>query len=233
MNRGIYSAASAMAAAERRVEAISSNLANAGAVGFKRKGVVTHSFQNSLNKRMAPQITNRESTDFSQGMLRSTGSEYDLALDGRGFFVVDTADGEAFTRNGTFHVDQNGALQTRDGYAVAWDGPRGTLDPLGVQPSIDTAGNVRQGTNDVGRIKLVDFADPARLEVDRHGNLRAKADLVRQPAVGLVRQGMLENANVNAIDELVGLIAAQRSFESSARTLSSIEQILRRVTAAR
>jgi flagellar basal-body rod protein FlgF len=233
MNRGIYAAATAMAAAERRVETISSNLANAGAVGFKRKGVITHSFQNQMNKLMAPQVTTRESTDFSQGILRTTGGDFDLALEGEGFFAVDTAEGQVFTRNGAFHIDQDGVLQTRDGYPVAWEGSRGTIDPAGGSVSVDSGGNVWQGSNNVGRIRIVDFADSSKLHVDRHGNMRADADGIEQPATGIVRQGMLENANVNAIDEMVGLIAAQRSFESSARLISSIEQIMRRITSGR
>lgn len=233
MNRGIYSAASAMAAAERRVEAISSNLANAGAIGFKRKGLVTHSFRSTLNSQMSPQVTNREAIDFSQGPLRSTSGDFDLALEGRGFFSIDTPGGEVYTRNGSFQIDQNGVLQTRDGYPVAWEGSRGTIDPAGAPVSIDSAGNVRQGSNEIGRLRIVDFANTSGLEVERSGNLRARADMVEQPPTGLVRQGMLENANVNAIDEMVGLIAAQRSFESSARLISSIEQIMRRITGGR
>ncbi|MBK8180100.1 MAG: flagellar hook basal-body protein [Planctomycetes bacterium] len=151
MNRGIYAAATAMAAAERRVETISSNLANAGAVGFKRKGVITHSFQNQMNKLMAPQVTTRESTDFSQGILRTTGGDFDLALEGEGFFAVDTAEGQVFTRNGAFHIDQDGVLQTRDGYPVAWEGSRGTIDPAGGSVSVDSGGNVgRAATTSAG-----------------------------------------------------------------------------------
>jgi flagellar basal body rod protein FlgG len=233
MNRGIYAAASAMAAAEQRVEAITSNLANVGAVGFKRKGVVVHSFQSALNAHMQPQIVSHESTDFSQGSLRPTDGTYDLAFEGRGFFAVDTAQGEVYTRNGAFHIDASGVLQTRDGVPVAWDGPRGTLNALSDPATIDSQGNVRQNGIELGRLKLVDFADPSVLTLDRQGNLRAPAQAPRQAPTGVVRQGALENANTNAIDEMVGLIAAQRSFESSARTLSTIEQVLRRMTNSR
>jgi flagellar basal-body rod protein FlgF len=233
MNRGIYAAASAMNAAQQRVEAITANLANVGAVGFKRKGVVTHSFQNTLQKHMQPQITTREISDQSQGSLRPTEGEYDLAFEGPGFFAIDTDKGELYTRNGAFHVDQTGVLQTRDGWPVAWEGSRGTIDALGSKPTIDSQGNVRQDGNDIGRLKLVDFARPQALKSDRGGNLRAGPDANQQAPGGVLRQGMLENANVNAIDEMVQLIAAQRSFESSARTLGTIEQVLRRITNSR
>ena len=233
MNRGIYAAASAMNAAEQRVETIAANLANAGAVGFKRKSVVTHSFQNALNRHMQPQISSHETTDYSQGSLRSTEGEYDLALQGSGFFAVDTQQGEVYTRNGAFHVDSKGVLQTREGDPVAWESARGTVDPQGKVPSIDAQGNVRQEDKVIGRLKLVDFAKPEQLTVDRMGNLRAPADALRQAPIGQVRQGYLEVSNVNAIDEMVGLISAQRAFESSARTLSSIEQVLRRMTNSR
>lgn len=233
MNRGIYAAASAMGAAEKRVEAITANLANVGATGFKRKGLVTHSFQSALRPRMQPQITVRESLDTTQGSLRHTGGEFDLAIEGRGFFAVDTPDGEIYTRNGAFHVDPSGVLQTREGLPVAWEGSRGTLDPLGSSPVIDSQGNVRQDGSEIGRLKLVDFDRPNKLSPDVTGGLRAGVDLVEQAPTGSVRQGMLEMANVNAVDEMVSLIAAQRSFESAARTLSSIEQVMRRLTNSR
>jgi len=233
MNRGIYAAASAMNAAQQRVEAITANLANAGAVGFKRKGVVTHSFQNTLQKHMQPQIATREISDQSQGVLRPSESEYDLAFEGPGFFAIDTDKGEVYTRNGAFHVDPSGVLQTREGWPVAWEGQRGTIDPLGSKPTVDSQGNVRQDGNEIGRLKLVDFARPQALKSDRGGNLSAGPDAARQAPSGVLRQGMLENANVNAIDEMVQLIAAQRSFESSARTLGTIEQVLRRITSSR
>ncbi len=219
-----------MAAAEQRVEAITSNLANAGAIGFKRKNVVTHSFQNALKKNMQPQISSRASIDFTQGALRPTDGEFDLALEGPGFFAVDTKQGEVYTRNGSLHIDQNGVLQTRDGVPVAWEGSRGTLNALGGATTVDLQGRVRQDGSDIGRLKLVDFTDPSVLEVDRQGNLRAPASALRQAPIGVVRQGFLENANTNAIDEMVGLIAAQRSFESSARTMTTIEQTLSRMT---
>lgn len=233
MNRGLYSAASAMSAAEQRVETIASNLANAGAVGFKRKAVVTHAFKSALNKHMQPQLSSKERTDYSQGTLHSTASEYDLALQGPGFFTIDTAQGESYTRNGAFHVDQNGVLQTRDGSPVAWEGGRGTIDPLGEAVTIDAAGNVRQNKSDIGRLKIVDFKDDSLLETDPSGNQRPTAAMDVQAAAGLVRQGFLESANVNAIDEMVGLIAAQRSFESSARTMAAIEQVMKRMTNSR
>lgn len=233
MGNGLYSAASAMSAAERRVETISSNLANAGAVGFKRKGVVTHTFQSTLNKHMQPQISTTERTDYSQGTLRSTDSPFDLALQGSGFFTIDTPQGEVYTRNGAFHVDQNGVLQTRDGSPVAWKGGRGTIDALGKTVSVDAEGNVRQDETVLGQLKIVDFVDPSPLVTDRQGNQRPTAPMVEQAATGLVRQGFLEDANVNAIDEMVGLISAQRSFESSARTMTSIEQVLKRMTNSR
>ncbi|MEO6708640.1 MAG: flagellar hook-basal body protein [Planctomycetota bacterium] len=233
MNRGIYAAASAMAAAEQRVEAITANLANAGAVGFKRKGVVTHSFQSTLHRKMQPQIASSERTDWTQGSLRSTEGTYDLALEGPGFFAVDTDRGEGYTRNGAFHIDSGGVLQTRAGLPVAWDGPRGTINAEGGAPSVDSQGNVRQDGNEIGRLRLVDFANSGVLTLDREGLLRAPAGAARQASAGTLHQGVLENANVNAIDEMVALISAQRSFESSARTLSTIEQVLRRMTNSR
>jgi flagellar basal-body rod protein FlgG len=231
MNRGLYSGVQAMSAAERRLESIATNLANVSVQGYKRRGTSTQSFDATLRGRLERQVRTHTRIDFSQGPLESTGEPYDLALTGSGFFTVDTPRGEAYTRGGRFHIDAEGVLQTQDGFPVAWDGARGTIDPQGLEVRIDPEGQVWQGEQQVGRLRLVDFADPGRLEPDRSGYLHAPPGLREAAREGEVRQGHLERSNVSAVDEMVALIATQRSYESAARLMSAIEQGYRRLTA--
>jgi flagellar basal-body rod protein FlgF len=233
MNGGLYSGIAAMNAAERRLEAVAANLANVSATGYKRVGTATQSFASELRGKMEPQIATRTVHDFSQGELRATGNTYDFALTGSGFFAVETAAGERYTRSGQFRLDENGTLLNLDGYPVAWEGARGVIDPLGEEPVVDRAGNVRQAEVDLGRLRIVDFDDSARLVVGRGGLFDAPQGMRETFSAADVQQGSLEGSNVSPMDEMVALISTQRRFESASRLLTMIEQSYRRLTRPR
>jgi len=232
MNKGLYEGVAAMSTAEQRLDSIVANLANLNVNGFKRHGASTESFDTVLRGATRRQVATRTSIDFQQGTLRSTGNTYDLALAGEGFFVVETPEGEAYTRDGQLRIDEAGVLQTHAGYPVAWDGPRGTIDPLGEPVLFDAGGTVWQGETDVGKLKLVNFLARDELKPSRSGLFRGTAALREATHTAEVKQGFLERANVNAVDEMVGMISAQRSFESAARLLSMIDQTYRRLTSS-
>lgn len=233
MNRGLYNGVAAMSSAERGLDAVASNLANLGVNGYKRRAAATQSFDTMLRGKLERQVGTRTSVDFAQGTLRNTENAYDLALSGRGFFAVETPRGEAYTRNGQFHIDGEGRLQSVEGYSVAWDGGRATVDTEGPEIIVDQEGAVWQGTDKLGNLKLVNFADPSQLEVQGSGYFTAPGGARRAAREGDVVQKSLETANVSAIDEMVELIALQRNYESSARLMSNIEQTYKRLTAQR
>ena len=232
MNNGLYDGVAAMASAEKRLESIVSNLANLNVNGFKRRGSSTESFDAVLRGVTRRQVTTRTSIDFQQGTLRPTGNAYDLALAGQGFFAVETPDGEAYTRDGQFRMDEKGVLQTHKGYPVAWEGARGSIDPLGEKVLIDKAGVVWQGSDQIGQIKLLNFDKPETLTQAGEGLFMRTAGVQSAAHTAEIRQGYLERANVNAVDEMVGMISAQRSFESATRLLSMIDQTYRRLTSS-
>ncbi len=233
MSDGLYSAVAAMRAAERQLEGITTNLANVDVHGYKRVTTATRSFDRLLGGRSKRVIDVESERDFSQGTLVTTGNTLDLALHGEGFFAVETPEGEAFTRGGRFRLDETGVLQTQEGYPLAWEGSRGTIDPQGVEPKVDFQGQIWQGPTQVGRLKLVQFADNAGLTVDRGGVFRDSANIERVPASAEVRQGALESANSNAVDELVAMVTIQRRFEAASKVVSMIEQSFRRLNNAR
>jgi flagellar basal-body rod protein FlgF len=231
MNRGLYAGVEAMTAAERRLDVIAGNLANLSVNGYKRRSTATASFEAALAGRVERQISTRTTVDWSQGAIEATGNDYDLALQGEGFLAVETPAGEAYTRGGSMRLDSQGVLQTREGYPLAWQGGRGRIDPLGEAVRIDAEGFVWQGEEQVGQLKLANFESPQRLRRDGQGYLHA-APTLKQTAHELeLRQGHVERSNVSAVDEMIALVATQRSYESAARLMSSIEQGYRRLTA--
>ena len=233
MSQGLYEGVSAMDSAQRRMEAITSNLANLGVNGFKRRSISTSSFDVVLQGQVKRQIGTRTVVDHSQGALQQSDGAFDLALSGRGFFAVETTEGEAYTRNGQFRIDDSGVLQTFDGHPVAWQGARGTIDPTGDKVLVDPEGHVSQGEQQLGQLRIVDFERLSDLQQDRSGYYHAPRGLQEAPHGAVVRQGVLESANINAVDEMVEMITAQRSFESATRLMNMIDQTYRRLNQLR
>ena len=233
MNTGLYDGVAAMASAEKRLESIVSNLANLNVNGFKRHGAATRSFDAVLRGQTRRQVTTKTTIDFQQGTLRPTGNTYDLALAGKGFFVLETPEGPAYTRDGQFRIDDEGVLQTHTGFPVAWDGAGGVIDPLGEEVRFDPGGEVWQGATSVGRLRIQNFESLEQLRPTRGGFYKAPPGQIDATHTAEVRQGFLERANVNAVDEMVGMISAQRSFESATKMLSMIDQTYRRLMSSR
>jgi flagellar basal body rod protein FlgG len=233
MSQGLYEGVAAMHSAERRMEAIASNLANMGVHGFKRRSQATNAFDVVLRGQLQRQVGTRTVVDHGQGTLVQSDGQFDLALAGAGFFAVETEGGEAYTRNGQFRVDDSGVLQTLEGYPVAWQGARGTIDPTGLPVLVDPEGRVMQGEAALGQLRIVDFEDTGALTQDRRGYYHAQARAQEAPHRASVRQGLLEAANVHAVDEMVAMIAAQRAFESATRLMQMIDQTYRRLNSLR
>lgn len=233
MDSGLFSGVEAMRAGERQLDAIAANLANLDSPAYKRQNTVTHAFDIGVGEHRQRTVRTETSTDFSQGEIARTGNALDLALEGDGFFVVETPTGEAYTRDGAFHIDENGVLQSASGSAVAWDGARGRIEPIGDPVTIDATGVVRQGVNQLGKLRVVDFADKHALSIDREGYFHAPRGQSPTTPTATVHQGAVEKSNSTSIDELVAMIRVQRGFESASSLVKSIEQSYRRLNAQR
>lgn len=168
-------------------------------------------------------------TSFRQGPLRETGNPLDLALEGPGFFAVETPAGVRYTRAGSFRLDAEGYLSDPAGHRVLGvDGPIqvGQEGPVAVgqDGAIFVAGAL------VGELLLVDFADP-NAELRKEGaNLFAPQEEAEAlaPEGTRVAQGMLEGSAVNVVEGLVRLIELQRAYESSQRVVRSYDETLDR-----
>jgi len=210
-------AASGMRSRMESLDMLANNLANADTSGYKTDRefynlYVSPEAEAAGGSPATLPVIEKPWTDFSQGLLRSTGSPLDLALTGKGFFAVDGPSGSLYTRNGNFRVSAAGRLVTADGYPVkAVGGAKLQLDPsMAVDVSSD--GTVNQGGQPVGQIQISDFSDPG--SVTKQGASYFRSDAAVQVASGVeVAQGKLESSNVGPSESAVRLVSVMRQFE--------------------
>lgn len=233
MDTSLSSAVQAMNSGERRLDAIAANLANLQAPGYKRVTSFQHVLEQTTQGQTTREIVAQSTIDFTQGPIEETDNPLDLALQGDGFFAVETQEGEAYTRNGRFHLDPQGVLLDSGGNPVAWEGARGTIDPVGAPILVDTSGAVRQGENELGRLKLVDFEERNALKLDAQGYFHASKDMQALPATAEVRAEAIERANTESIDELVSMIRVQRNYDLASNVIRTVEQSYRRLNQQR
>ena len=229
MNIGLYRTVAAMRTNQQRVEIISSNIANAETLGFKRMLHVAHGARNAAHHPSHEQVVTGTTLDLQQGILMHTGQEFDLALEGDGFFLVESPDGEVMTRSGMFSLSGEGVLTTTEGNPVIWDGSRGRIDPANGRVLVSGSGEVVQNGQTVGRLRIVDVESDNDIEVDETGRYRLRKGKEYIDSGAMVQQGALERANVQTVDELVELIAAQRSFEMASQTFRLISESYQRL----
>jgi len=253
--KALHIAASGMAAQERNVEVISNNIANLRTTGFKRQRA---EFQDMLYENVRRMGTSSSddgtlvptgvqigsgvrlaatSRLHSQGNVANTNKDYDMAIQGEGFFQVQLPDGSTgYTRDGTFAVDPTGALVTVDGYRlqpsiVVPDNTRGvSISRQGVVEA--QVGDNPQPRN-LGQINLAVFTNTAGLEAIGDNfyleTAASGAPQISNPGdlgFGTVLQGYLEQSNVNAVSEIADIIAAQRAYEMNSRIISAADEMM-------
>lgn len=263
MMRALYTAASGMMAQQLNIDNISNNLANVQSIGFKKSRV---DFQDLLYAHMQdPNATATGGTQigmgvrvastqkmFSQGSVQQTDNPYDLAVEGEGFFTVQTPDGEAYTRDGSLQYDAaKGEVVNKSGYSLLVKGPNGKLHyglkmPKGATNfTVDVDGQVHvteMGGKDVkiGQLMLTKFLNPNGLKAIG-GNLYVNSADMRGVAgshvvgtptdkimgLGGIAQGHLEKSNINVVEEMIGIVEAQRAFEMSQKGVQAADEMMR------
>ncbi len=221
-----------MTASERRLRALTTNLANVGTTGFKRVASVSRGEVVTGRNAQHAVVKTETQVDWTQGPIERTDVATDFALQGEGFFAVEGPEGEVYTRDGRFHLDEAGTLVTEEGYPVAWSGGRGSIDPVGEPLRVGADGSVTQGPRSVGRLKIVDFADKGTLQEIQRGYFRADPGAAVLPSTAEVHQFALEGANVSSVEELVRLIETQRAFEAGSNVVQLISQTYQRLARA-
>jgi len=216
--------AAAMHADAEAVRVISQNVANSQTPAYRREiSVVRASFAEALDGFTTPQL--QTVTDSRAGTLQSTGEPLNLALEGKGFFVVGTANGEMLTRRGDFRLDAEGRLVTRAGDPVL--GTRGVIHVGDRIPTITADGSVHVGDAIVDRLRIVSVADESSLRPVGEGLfVMTGGDPDPAAPYGAVRQGFLETSNVQAINETVRLLETMRHFEMAQRFMRGYDSMM-------
>jgi flagellar basal body rod protein FlgG len=222
MAGGYYAALSGMRTRLDTLDRLASDIANAGTAGYKSERVATSEAkrqQFGVELQSAIDVMGgRAELDLRPGVQAPTGRNLDLAVDGTGFFEIETTAGPRYTRNGRFNRRADGVLATADGEAVLGQSGPITIGPGAVE--VDADGTVRQAGASVGTLKLVEFARGARLT--RETALRVRNEGAAPAAVErpVIRAGALEQSNVSIVERLAELTSASRTFEALQRALS-------------
>lgn len=219
---------------------IAQNVANSQSTAYRRQVTVAHaSFDHATATSggealgAAPSgvatgvaaLSSATSVDLTPGTLQSTADPLNLAVDGKGFFVVDTAGGEMLTRRGDFRLDSSGRLVTQAGDPVL--GAGGPIKIDGGQPTIAADGTVRVGGDVVDRLRIAEVPDAAALQPTSNGLYALTAGAQSTDvAAPIVRQGFLETANVQTVNEMIRMMETLRRFEASQHFVRAYDDMM-------
>ncbi|MCB0365938.1 MAG: flagellar basal-body rod protein FlgF [Bdellovibrionaceae bacterium] len=255
-SKGIYTALSGAMAQSSKLETLANNIANSNTTSFKKDRQVFNEYLSAYEKLpeviQVPKIpASIESfydmqggdrgyvnaagsyTDFAQGALKPSGNVLDFGLEGKGFFEVLTPQGVRLTRNGSFTVDTNGRMVTKEGYPVL---AQGAQDPaqrtiqIGNNRNITVSyeGEVFVGGESVADLSLVEprQADGLIKTGSSLYGFKPTFNTELRPSDGMkVHQGFLEGSNVNIVEEMTDMIATTRAFESTQQAIKAFDQM--------
>jgi flagellar basal-body rod protein FlgG len=258
MNQALWIAKTGLDAQQTRMEVVSNNIANVNTTGFKRERAVFEDllYQNisqvGANSTQDTQLPSGFSIGtgvrvvateklHSQGKLTNTGNTFDMAVQGKGFFQILMPDGSlAYTRDGSFQVNQDGQLVTATGYQVqpAISVPEGALSvTIGSDGTVSALLPGSNAATQIGSLQLTNFINPAGLQpIGQNLLLESGASGAPQTGtpglngLGTLTQGSVESSNVNIAEELVNMIETQRAYEMNSKAIQSADQMLQFVT---
>jgi len=227
MDSGYYAACAGLAAQTQALELVANNLANLGTTGYRGQQATFRSLVagggtvawNPLNAAVNDfGVLGGSRIDRATGSLNATGNPLDLGVAGAGFLVVQSSEGVAYTRNGSFHTTPTGQLVTSQGDGVLGEQGPITLPNGAVAVSAD--GTVSVDGAVVAKLRLAEFAPDTSLRAIGNALYAAPAGSALPAAASSIRQGMLEASNVSPVDGVVQLITIQRNAEMMQRALT-------------
>lgn len=216
----------------REMTVLANNVANLSTTGFRREGVIFSEFVRDLGDD-APSVSmasaQARQTYLTQGGLTQTGGSFDIAIEGAGFFVLATPDGERLTRAGHFTPNAEGELVTPDGHRLLDTGGSPIFVPADAGPvAIAADGTVSADGQPLAQIAVMQPEDPALITVQ--GGVMLGFDGALQPAeMAVLHQGFLEESNVDPIAEMARLITVQRAYEATQKLLDREDERIRSV----
>ena len=220
MENTTYIGLSRQSGLRQALDVVANNIANVNTPGYQAERMVFRDFLVQPRNQGPLSFVQDVGTarDLSEGPLQSTGNPLDVALNGEGYFVLDTPLGERYTRHGSFQLDGDGQIVTSAGYPVLGANGPIEVNPDGGQISIASDGTISDETGLLGRLRVVRFDDPQELKKAAGSSFIAPDGVNPQnvEAPTLV-QGMIEGSNVNAIGEMTRMITLHRTHDSVAR----------------
>ncbi len=239
MIKGMYRSASGMLPRVKEQEVIANNLANAGTTGFKKDVTFSRELSRAEQRTESRKTDWQQSldarvhVDYSPGVFDKTGNPLDLAIEGDGFFPLQTPEGTtALTRSGSFVVDDEGFLSFPGGFRLLGDG--GPIQVGNGDISVAKNGEIEVNGQSVGRVVPRTIADLDHLE-RLGGSLFGvpETEELIAPIQATISQGYLETSNVDVVNAMVDMIVAYRTYEANAKALqqqdSSLSNLFSRV----
>jgi len=257
MIKSLWTAKTGLEAQQLKLDVISNNLANVSTNGFKKSRAVFEDLLYQNLRQPGAWATNQTNLPsglqvgtgvravaterlHTSGGLQETGNSRDLAINGKGFFQVLMPDGTtAYTRDGSFQIDQNGQMVTAGGYQVE---PAIFIPDTALSITVSTDGIVsitEPGVADaqqVGQITLSTFINPAGLEsIGENLYLETAASGPRNENIpgmngaGRLYQNYVETSNVNVVEEMVSMIETQRAYEINSKAVQTSDEMLARL----
>jgi len=222
MSGSHYIALTGLRARVDALDRLAGDIANVGTAGYKGERDTTAAaerptFDRTLQSAIDTTHGGRR-LDMANGALAPTGRPLDVALDGAGFFVVDTPNGPRYTRNGHFTIDADRKLVTEDGLAV--QGADGPITIGDGEIRVDADGTIWADKTKAGKLSVVTFADPGQLGRDNSSRLRADGQTPTAVESPAVRGGTLEQSNVSVAERLAELTTVSRGFEALQKAIS-------------
>jgi len=257
MMQSLYTASTGMLGMQTQIDTTANNISNVNTIGFKKSraefadlmyhvmeyaGTSTSDTTKSptgieVGLGVRPTAINKI---FSEGSLKQTDNQLDLAITGQGFFKMELPDGtEVYSRNGAFKIDSNGTVVNSDGYVLT---PQIVIPPDATNVSVGTDGTVsvvQSGQTQatvMGQISTTNFINPAGLH-SMGDNLYIDTDSSGQPVegtpgidgLGVIRQGFVELSNVELVVELTDLITGQRAYDANSKVITTSDEMLQTV----
>ena len=235
MDNALYVGLSRQMTLRRELDIVANNIANANTTGFKTEDMMVRTEAAKPARTLGGAnpvkfvLDDGVTRDFSQGAMVKTGGDFDVAIEGQGFFKVQTAAGERYTRDGRFTTNPEGLLVTQSGAPVLDDGGAEIqINPQQGAVSVGKDGTLSQAGIRVGKIGVVRPDDAATLSKDGDNLYRNTSNAALQAAPdAVVHQGMLESSNVQSVVQITKLIEVQRAYESMAKMMDNTAELTR------
>ena len=239
MSGAIYISAAGALNHQKKLEILANNIANVNTTGFKEdrttfriydlKSLATDNSAMSGIAKPEPFLPLPSGTQpvFSQGGMRQTDNTLDMAIEGEGFFSVQTPDGVRYTRNGSFNLDKDGVLVTKDGFPVLGDGGEIKIADDDKIFTVDGEGSISVDDKQIGKLNIVDFSQPYALS--KVGNtlfeLKDKGTKEIPAERCQIQQGYIELSNVDVIKSMTEMIETFRGYESYQKVIKSVDDV--------